>query len=506
MMRTLVTLIFSIICALTNAQFSYINQITGELTDEESETGTNIEVLPSGYIVYGGGVNSAEDHIFIFTRKYSFDGNLLLENRININGEYPYVGMTNSFQWNPYTDEFVMLHGSDLGDTVEGRMLTFNENLELQANLYFDYYAPYTYFFGFLIEPDGYAVIGENASVMNSQGTFNMKFDFEGNVLWTGIMKPEIYQNIYRNLNIMKTETGYLIAGGGSTPETGYDRFGLITQINNFGITQSETVVEDEDALESGYLNAIRIQSGEILMSQALSYELVNPNGNPNVFWNKIRLFKFNPQNETIYDEQTYFDDYEMKMGQVLDMVSTSDGGAVILGRRTGFFYDHYSWMMKVDADLNQEWFHEYTYQSCDNCGNKLYDIELAPDGGYVAAGSFYNWDIDPRNVTWLLKVDACGDVEWQGCQPVGVAEKESQNFSVYPNPSNGRFTIKASENENISTWSVYNLSGQKVAQGSLQNGGQTLEINLNLPSGLYALELVQADGKRENHKIQIVK
>ena len=66
--------------------------------------------------------------------------------------------------------------------------------------------------------------------------------------------------------------------------------------------------------------------------------------------------------------------------------------------------------------------------------------------------------------------------------------KKEPKVFSVYPNPSNGWFTVEASENENISAWSVYNLAGQKVAQGNAQSGGQSLEINLNLPSGLYAL------------------
>ena len=504
MIRNLLTIIVFVNCALASAQFTYFNQITGEFGDLSSEVCSNVVVSEEGYVIWGAAIN---DNVLIhFIRRYNSNGEIINTQENIFGGEYMYSGITNSFQWNPYTQEFVMLQGSDLGDSVEGRMLTFNENLQLQNNLYFNDYDPYTYFFGFLIEPDGYVILGENASVMNSQGTFNMKLDFEGNILWSEIMQTEIYQNIYRNRSILKTDGGYLIAGGGSSPETGYEPFGLITQINNLGITQSETIVEDEDALQTGYLGAVRLESGEILMAQTLAYELVYPNGNPNIFWLKTRLFKFDPQTETMYDEHTYFDNYEMKMGGPIDMVATSDGGAVLLGNRSGFFYDSYGWMMKVDADLNQEWFHEYTYQSCNNCGNKLYDIELAPDGGYVAAGSFYNYDIDPRNATWLLKVDACGDVEWQGCEPVGVEEKETQSFSVYPNPSNGRFTVETSENENISAWSVYNLSGQNVAQGNVQSGGQSLEINLNLPSGLYALELVQSDGKRENHKIQIVK
>ncbi len=505
MRKAIISILFSLNCALLCAQFSYLNQITGEFGNLSSEICTNVEVVDGDYVIWGAAI---DDNILIhFIRKYNPQGEIINENMLIFQNQYVLTGLINSFKWIPENERFVYLHGTNLDNgNTEGYLIEFNENFDTTFTRRYNQYPPYTYPFIFDLEADGYIVVGEQGGISNSNGTFIMKVDFEGNVLWSEIMQTEIYQNIYRNWSILKTDVGYLIAGGGSTPESNYKPFGLITQTNNLGITQSETVVEDEGALESGYLNAIRLQSGEILMSQALSYELVNPNGNPNVFWNKIRLFKFNLQSETIYDEQTYFDDYEMKMGQVLDMVSTSDGGAVILGRRTGFFYDHYSWMMKVDADLNQEWFHEYTYQSCNNCGNKLYDLELAPDGGYVAAGSFYNWDIDPRNATWLLKVDACGDLEWQGCEPVGVVEKEVQSISVYPNPSNGRFTVEMSENENISAWSVYNLSGQKVAQGSAQRGGQSLGINLNLPSGLYALELVQTNGKRENHKIQIVK
>ncbi len=507
MKRSLITVILVVNCALTSAQFTYFNQITGDLTDESSETVANVEVVDDGYVLWGGGVNENMQGLQ-FVRKYDLLGNIVDENiLIDPEGVYVLGGIINSFKWNSYLNKFVYIHGVNLDDsTTEGYLIEFDQNLNIVFTKRYNQYPPYTYPFIFDLESDGYVVAGEYGGISNSNGTFIMKLDFEGNILWSEIMQTEIYQNIYRNRNILKTENGYLIAGGGSTPESNYNPIGLITQTNNLGITQSEMVVEDENALGSGYLGAVRLESGDILMALPIAYELVNPNGNPNIFWLKTRLFKFEPQTGEMYDEHTYFDNYEMKMGGPIDMVATSDGGAVLLGNRSGFFYDSYGWMMKVDADLNQEWFHEYTYQSCNNCGNTLYDIELAPDGGYVAAGSFYNYDIDPRNATWLLKVDACGDVEWQGCEPVGVAEREVQAFSVYPNPSNGRFTIEASENERISTWSVYNLAGQKVAQGNAQSGGQSLEINLNLPSGLYALELVQSDGKRENHKIQIVK
>lgn len=504
MMRFLILFLFIVNCVPAGAQFTYFNQITGEFGDLSSEICANVELANDGYVIWGAEID--DNVLKHFMRKYSLEGEVVYENNLTFENEYLYTGIVASMQWNPYTNQFVAMQGSDMGATTEARLLTFNENLELEDNLYFDNYDPFTYFLGFLIEPDGYVVMGETASIQNTQGTFLMKLDFEGNVIWNQVLQPDVYQHIFRNWNIIKIDSGYLVFGGGSTPASNFEPYGLITETNETGATQNLIIVDDSSTPGEGYLGAIRLVNNKILVAQVIAYELVDPNGNPNIYWRKVQIFKFNPSTQEMYDAHEYFNNYEFQMGNVSDMVPSSDGGALILGTRQGSYFDYYSWMMKIDAEGNEEWFHEYTYQDCDNCFNLLYDLEKAPDGGYIAAGQFANYDIDPRNATWLLKVDACGDVEWQGCEIVGVEEKEAQSFSVYPNPNTGRFTVEAGENARIASWSVYNLAGQKVARANVPHFGQSMQINLNLPSGLYALELVQDDGKRENHKIQIVK
>ena len=505
MMRFVYLFILIVNCASADAQFTYFNLITGEQGDLSSEVCANVEAVTDGYVVWGAEI---DDNILKhFIRKYNLDGQIVNENILVHQNQYVLSGIVNSFKWNPYIQKFVYIHGTNFNDgTTKGYLIEFDENLDTVFTKHYFQYPPYTYPFIFEVESDGYIVTGEYGGIMNSNGTFLMKLDFEGNIIWSEILQQEVYQHIYRNWQIIKIDGGYLITGGGKTPDSGNEPFGLITKVDNTGHIISELTYQDDEALRVGHFGELRLMNNEILLSISISYELLDPNGNPNIFWRKFRLLKYNVEDEDFYWQQDYFGDYEMIMGSAGDKIATSDGGAVILGTRQGEYFDYYSWILKIDSSGNQEWFHEYTFQTCDNCTNILYDIELAPDGGYIAAGQFANYDIDPRNATWLLKIDACGDLEWQGCAPVGVMEKEPNQFSVYPNPGSGRFTIEASENSQIVSWAVYNLSGQKVAQGSASHFGQSMQINLNLSSGLYALELVQSDGKRENHKIQIVR
>jgi uncharacterized membrane protein len=70
----------------------------------------------------------------------------------------------------------------------------------------------------------------------------------------------------------------------------------------------------------------------------------------------------------------------------------------------------------------------------------------------------------------------------------------ENNDFDIYPNPSNGIFTIKTNDTKNL-TWKVYNNLGQKVSKGNSSNIDLT-----SFSSGLYLLEL-NADGIQKQTK-----
>ncbi|TAH20719.1 MAG: T9SS C-terminal target domain-containing protein [Cytophagales bacterium] len=84
--------------------------------------------------------------------------------------------------------------------------------------------------------------------------------------------------------------------------------------------------------------------------------------------------------------------------------------------------------------------------------------------------------------------------------------EEETANalFQVYPNPSNGSFTLKAHELKGRNaTISVFDMSGRVVYSQALQtNSSVETELNLNLSSGLYLLNI---STEKDNLKRKLV-
>lgn len=90
---------------------------------------------------------------------------------------------------------------------------------------------------------------------------------------------------------------------------------------------------------------------------------------------------------------------------------------------------------------------------------------------------------------------------------PTGVAELNSENsLSVYPNPSNGHFTVKNSSAAQMknATLSITDMTGRLVYT---QNNINENEINVNsenFKSGLYILQVVNENAVIINEKISI--
>ncbi len=69
-----------------------------------------------------------------------------------------------------------------------------------------------------------------------------------------------------------------------------------------------------------------------------------------------------------------------------------------------------------------------------------------------------------------------------------------SNSISVYPNPSNGSFTIASSESLDKSVLTIYNMLGEKVATKELTGNKNLLSLNGN-PSGVYFYRITGETG-----------
>lgn len=88
----------------------------------------------------------------------------------------------------------------------------------------------------------------------------------------------------------------------------------------------------------------------------------------------------------------------------------------------------------------------------------------------------------------------------------LGVAEFGAGDFSIYPNPNNGRFNISlnSSSNENVKV-TVYDIRGRKVYENAFENTSNfNEEVSLNsIQSGMYLVKV--SDGHRQATKKIVV-
>jgi len=107
-------------------------------------------------------------------------------------------------------------------------------------------------------------------------------------------------------------------------------------------------------------------------------------------------------------------------------------------------------------------------------------------NGELIAGGMFNNADGIPVN----------NIAQWSS--PLGINELtyKNVNVKVYPNPSNGQFTIQTSITSGQSSIEIYNILGEKVySQFSTFNS--PLSINLSAqPSGVYLYRIVSETGE----------
>jgi len=150
----------------------------------------------------------------------------------------------------------------------------------------------------------------------------------------------------------------------------------------------------------------------------------------------------------------------------------TEDGGYIIVGswKYTNTDYDAY--LIKLDANGNTQWEHNYGGAGDGDDGTC---VQQTSDGGYIFAGGTYSygviWDF------WLVKVDAMGTLQWHHPYPMGGYQAASfvQQTSdggyvmsgyttpYYPMPWDG-YIIKTDPSGNIQWTNQFGGSGGEYA------------------------------------------
>jgi hypothetical protein len=206
-------------------------------------------------------------------------------------------------------------------------------------------------------------------------------------------------------------------------------------------------------------------------------------------------------------------------MGTPSKIMTVTDG-YILMGKGftdEGGQVDDLAWVMKLDEGFEQSWYREYVYEQCDLCTNTLYDIEQTEDGGYIMVGEYLD-GIDPAARTWILKVDACGDEQWMGCEePNGLFEEfeglRVSELEVWPNPiqsgTSAPLSVRLPYRVEVVRVEIIDMFG-RISDSTflISEAGashQKLEIrNQELSAGMYSVVVTSRDGHRYSGKFVV--
>lgn len=194
------------------------------------------------------------------------------------------------------------------------------------------------------------------------------------------------------------------------------------------------------------------------------------------------------PETDTVIPIE-FLEDWNKAFGTG-DACRTEDGGIACTLLHTDLDYVSHNYILKLNAAGETEWLKEY-YCADVECANlSMRDLEPSLDGGLVVTGTV-NLEPNLAQRQWLLKVDACGDVEDLGCSYpyVGVREVEVEEpeVKIWPNPARELINIEVENGNSELFFRIIDAIG-RCCFTEVQRGMQ-IDIS-SLPPGIYSIVL----------------
>ncbi|MBL7943924.1 MAG: PKD domain-containing protein [Flavobacteriales bacterium] len=421
-MRNLLALVLS--CALSNllsAQYNYFNEVHSLVPGEASKT-RNIEILDDEHCVFGqytSDLNLPDIHL----THLDDEGNLM-----NWNSQsYGYIELTNyadsyikttdnNFLWGGgYTDNDGVLHAL---------LSKFNTDFGIEWN--YDYANPEAAEFHTGTEISG-GYIGCGVVIVNENNDINddycdlliTKLNFDGSLAWQQIVPVFNQERFMRITKVFELVSGELMVFGGVVLNTtiefwNWDYFAIkLDSLGNY-ISEYTWGGPLSDWICSW---PVDLGNGEFMVAWQESHYYYQGLYYPETAVSTPHLKRFNANTMTQDWDLEYASD-SLYAGYMGDLVQTPDGGFMICGN-TDHLVTETDWLrsgyiLKTDENGNRLW-HKYLEYSADiwflgNDDNRLWDIEITDDGGFVACGTFDEYSMGLQQI-WVVKGDCMGNL-----------------------------------------------------------------------------------------------
>lgn len=192
------------------------------------------------------------------------------------------------------------------------------------------------------------------------------------------------------------------------------------------------------------------------------------------------------------------------------DIEELSNGDFLVCGKGNLVMPNHNlagAFIMKLGSDGSEKWKQVYSALDTDGADSYLNDIDVLPDGSYVAVG-YVNI---PSSITptqgqqaWMLKVDSNGCVI-ENCL-VGIeeprAKNQEQRVKIQPNPVSDYITIEMDAEMIGAGVKIYNIMGKIVKQLTAYDLQFAVDIS-ELSKGMYIVT-AEKEGKTARVKLKV--
>ncbi len=310
-----------------------------------------------------------------------------------------------------------------------------------------------------------YGLIGyySNGGILS---TFFMAVLSNGTILSTKVYNTGMLGNGSRALD-NTFDGGFIMTGTISAISSGSNIY--LIRTNTYGDTLW-TRHYDKSQTDAGQAVIQTIDSGFAIAAYVYNGQ-----------YNDIYLIKTDSIGDTLWTKTYNF--YSDQFPNTIQQ--TTDGGYIIVGSVMDVSLGARKvYLIRTNLTGDTLWTRNYGGVPWTSYG---YFVRQTIDGGFIISGSTGNFGTG----TYIIKTDSMGNVS----MPTGIAESNTQaDFLVYPNPSNGNFTIQI-DNIQFKTTEIeiYNIISESVFNCQVNN--KTENINLtHLQNGLYFVVLRQKD------------
>ncbi|MBL7713781.1 MAG: T9SS type A sorting domain-containing protein, partial [Chitinophagaceae bacterium] len=371
------------------------------------------------------------------------------------------------------------------------------------------------------------------------------KFDTALNMLWLKSYHPRVLLIDQITQNLVVDSSGYMLCGGGQNSGFSWEKSNRVQAL----LFKTDTAGRELWTWTSpfttyseykGFIGAaVRTQDGGYLFTtMGRTYNSLSPSDPIVRLKAKQMIIKLDADRKPLWE--TVIDDYFTEYGYIpASLLELADGSFIFLGGRVvdsvaapvyiemRFVLQRYS---PSGILLDQHKLNPYLPRVADDThpesGGPVNHIIQLPDKGFLLAGWYENRTAGaptPRQRGWLLKLDSngcLGPADTQ-CRPTAIRDPQqtANQFSVYPNPSNGSFTITSPNvslnlpagQAGVTKWregflsvAIYDLTGRSIHQQAAVWRNNTATINVQTAAGVYILELSSETGERYRQKIVI--